>query len=105
MGSRSLDEKLIAGLGKNWIASQNTYKPYPCGFLLHPSLDACLGIEISQTFALDDIEHITLTVHPLSQIRADRIHPKDGLEAKLSPSTCCCECPLEGRSRRTKFHG
>ena len=32
----------------------------------------------------DEIEHITVTVHPLSQIRADRLHPADGLESKLS---------------------
>ncbi len=84
MGSRPLDETLCAGLGQNWIASQNTFKPYPCGFLLHPTLDACLTKADAQIFAMDDIERITVTVHPLSQVRADRIHPVDGLESKLS---------------------
>lgn len=84
MGSRPLDETLYAGLGQNWIASQNTFKPYPCGFLLHPTLDACLTNADDQVFILDDIERITVTVHPLSQVRADRTHPVDGLESKLS---------------------
>jgi len=84
MGTRALDEGLCAGLGQNWIASQNTFKPYPCGFLLHPTLEACLTKSDAQIFALDEIERITVTVHPLSQLRADRIHPVDGLEAKLS---------------------
>jgi len=84
MGSRPLDEGLCAGLGQNWIASHNTLKPYPCGFLLHPTLDACLTIADAPIFAMEDIQRITVTVHPLSQLRADRIHPVDGLEAKLS---------------------
>jgi 2-methylcitrate dehydratase PrpD len=84
MGSRPLDEGLCAGLGQNWIASHNTFKPYPCGFLLHPTLDACLTIADAPIFAIEDIEQITVTVHPLSKLRADRIHPVDGLEAKLS---------------------
>ena len=84
MGTRALDEVLCAGLGQNWIASQNTFKPYPCGFLLHPTLEACLSKTDVQIFSLDEIDRITVTVHPLSQLRADRIHPVDGLEAKLS---------------------
>ena len=84
MGSRPLDAGLCAGLGQNWIGSHNTFKPYPCGFLLHPTLDACLSSADATIFAMDDIERITVTVHPLSKLRADRIHPVDGLESKLS---------------------
>ena len=84
MGSRPLDEILCKDLGHTWIASDNTYKPYPCGFLLHPTLDSCLKSPELKNFDLHDIEHVTLTVHPLSKTRADRIHPVDGLESKLS---------------------
>ena len=84
MGSRPLDEILCKDLGQTWVASDNTYKPYPCGFLLHPTLDACLKSSDIKTFDLHDIEQVTLTVHPLSKTRADRIHPVDGLESKLS---------------------
>ena len=84
MGPRPLDAGLCEGLGQHWVATQNTFKPYPCGFLLHPTLDACLGMADDPIHAGDEIEHITVTVHPLSQIRADRLHPADGLESKLS---------------------
>jgi 2-methylcitrate dehydratase PrpD len=66
------------------VAAQNTFKPYPCGFLLHPTLDACLGLTDDAIQASDGFDRITVTVHPLSQIRADRPHPVDGLESKLS---------------------
>ena len=103
MGTRPLDESLCTGLGQNWIASQNTYKPYPCGFLLHPTLDACLVIDNSTTFALNDIERITVTVHPLSQIRADRIHPVDGLESKLSLQHAVAIALLRGEAGVRNF--
>jgi 2-methylcitrate dehydratase PrpD len=84
MGSRPLDAGLCESLGQHWVATHNTFKPYPCGFLLHPTLDACLSLADDPIHAGDEIEHIMVTVHPLSQIRADRPHPADGLESKLS---------------------
>ena len=103
MGSRPLDESICKGLGENWIASHNTYKPYPCGFLLHPTLDACLAIDDAPIFALDDIERITVNVHPLSQIRADRIHPVDGLESKLSLQHAVAIALLRGEAGVRNF--
>jgi 2-methylcitrate dehydratase PrpD len=34
MGSRPIDESLFTGFGQDWIAAQNTFKPYACGFLI-----------------------------------------------------------------------
>lgn len=103
MGSRPLDESICEGLGQNWIASHNTYKPYPCGFLLHPTLVACLAIDDTPIFALDDIEQIMVNVHPLSKIRADRIHPVDGLESKLSLQHAVAIALLRGETGVRNF--
>ena len=103
MGSRPLDEDLCAGLGHNWIASQNTFKPYACGFLLHPTLDACLKKDDAPIFAVDDIERIIVTVHPLSQVRADRLHPLDGLESKLSLQHAVAIALLRGEASVRDF--
>lgn len=103
MGSRPLDESICKGLGQNWIASHNTYKPYPCGFLLHPTLDACLANADPSTFALGDIERITVNVHSLAQIRADRIHPLDGLESKLSLQHAVAIALLRGEAGVRNF--
>lgn len=84
MGSGPLHAGLCEGLGHHWVAAQNTFKPYPCGFLLHPTLDVCLGLTDAAVLASEGFDNITVTVHPLSQIRADRLHPVDGLESKLS---------------------
>ncbi len=98
MGSRPFDQGLCEGLGQNWIAADNTFKPYPCGFLLHPTLEACLTSAGAQIYAVEDIERITVRVHPLSQMRADRIHPVDGLEAKLSLQHAVAVALLKGEA-------
>ena len=33
-------ERLVADLGVQWEASKNTFKPYPCGIVMHAVIDA-----------------------------------------------------------------
>src|SRR3984893_668634 len=40
---RDLDE-IVRGLGETWELAQNTYKPYPCGIVGDPVIDACLEV-------------------------------------------------------------
>ncbi|WP_341906649.1 MmgE/PrpD family protein [Polaromonas sp. YR568] len=84
MGPRSFDSALYEGLGQHWEAERNTFKPYPCGFLLHPALDACLAYSDRPRGDAESIERVVIAVHPLAQVRADRPHPGNGLESKLS---------------------
>jgi 2-methylcitrate dehydratase PrpD len=41
-------EELLDGLGSKWEVLNNTYKPYPCGVILNPVIQACL--ELHQLF-------------------------------------------------------
>jgi 2-methylcitrate dehydratase PrpD len=84
MGSGPLPASLCEHLGEHWECEHNTFKPYPCGFVLHPSLDACLALPQAGKLSVAQIAGVVVTVHPLAQVRADRRHPADGLEAKLS---------------------
>ena len=34
----------LDGLGKQWELLDLAYKPYPCGVVIHPVIDACLDI-------------------------------------------------------------
>lgn len=62
---------------------KNSYKPYPCGIVIHPAIDGCSQLR-SEGLRPDDIESITLKVHPLVLELTGRKNPKDGLEAKFS---------------------
>lgn len=71
------------GLGEVWEMSANTYKPYPCGIVVQPAIDACREIA-SQMRLGDQVEKARLFVHPLAIGLADRVAPKDQFEAQIS---------------------
>ena len=71
-------------LGRHFELMNNAYKPYPCGIVIHPALDACLDIARSHRFEPDDIERVNLRVHPDAIIVTGLKEPTDGLSAQVS---------------------
>jgi 2-methylcitrate dehydratase PrpD len=72
------------GLGTRWEMLANTYKPYPCGIVIHPAIDACLQLVHETALAPDAITRVRLGVHPLCLTLCDRPAPANGHEAKVS---------------------
>lgn len=80
-------DKYIAELGKVWEIQKNSFKPFPCGIVIHPIIDGCVQLRKDlnqQKLKLDDIERIDVQVHPLVLELTGKKTPKDGLEAKFS---------------------
>lgn len=76
-------DKAVAGLGQHFELLSNAYKPYPCGIVIHPTLDACL--EIRGYLAADDRpERVTLRVHPLALSMTGIREPRTPLESHVS---------------------
>jgi 2-methylcitrate dehydratase PrpD len=77
-------EAALAGLGTHWEILANAHKPYPCGFVIHPVIDACL--ELARLHAPDPaaISDIHLTVNPLVLTLCDRPSPANQLQALVS---------------------
>jgi 2-methylcitrate dehydratase PrpD len=70
-------------LGQRFEISFNTYKPYACGIVIHPSIDACAQLR-RQGVMPDQIERIELKVHSLVLELTGKREPQDGLQAKFS---------------------
>jgi 2-methylcitrate dehydratase PrpD len=92
---RDLDE-ITCGLGETWELAQNAYKPYPCGIVAHPVIDACLALRDDAKVALDAVERIELHVHPLVRMLMGNAAPRTGLEAKLSVQHCAAATLVHG---------
>ncbi len=75
---------LTEGLGEHWELASNTYKPYPCGIVLSPVLEACLALAGDPRLRIGEVERIEITGHPLLRERTDRLHPSSGREAQVS---------------------
>jgi 2-methylcitrate dehydratase PrpD len=93
---RDLDE-IIRGLGETWELAQNAYKPYPCGIVAHPVIDACLALRDDARLAPEAVERIELRVHPLVRMLMGNAAPLTGLEAKLSVQHCAAAALVHGQ--------
>jgi 2-methylcitrate dehydratase PrpD len=55
----------VNDLGVRHEMLQNVYKPYPCGIVIHPAIDACL--ELHATYGAGVVpRRVSLKVHPLA---------------------------------------
>jgi 2-methylcitrate dehydratase PrpD len=77
-------EAALDGLGETYEISTLAYKPYPCGFVIHPIIDACLEIVKAEKFDHTRIERIELTVNPLAVKLCDRPNPETRRQAIVS---------------------
>lgn len=70
------------GWGDRWEIMATSYKPYPCGFVIHPVLDCVLDWRRDNPTA--GIAHVVVRGHPLLSVRADRPDISTGREAQVS---------------------
>src|SRR5258705_379060 len=63
-------------LGERFEISFNTYKPFACGIVIHPSIDACVQLR-EQGVKADDVERIELKVHSLLLELTGKKEPAD----------------------------
>lgn len=77
-------------LGKRFEISFNSYKPFACGIVIHPSIDACSQLR-AQGVKADEVERIELKVHSLVLELTGKKEPADGLQGKFSVyHGCAC---------------
>jgi 2-methylcitrate dehydratase PrpD len=89
-------------LGKRFEISFNTYKPFACGIVIHPSIDACVQLR-GQGVKPDDVERIELKVHPLVLELTGKKEPRDGLQGKFSVYHGCAAGLIFGRAGEDEF--
>ena len=89
-------------LGKRFEISFNTYKPFACGIVIHPSIDACAQLR-AQGVAAAQVERIELKVHSLVLELTGKKEPKDGLEAKFSVYHGCAAGLVFGQATEHEY--
>ena len=77
-------DEITSRLGDRFELSLNTYKPFACGIVLHPTIDACLQLRAAHKLTPDQIDRIDLAVHPLVLELTGKRTPQTGLEGKFS---------------------
>ncbi len=89
-------------LGQRFEISFNTYKPFACGIVIHPSIDACVQLR-ERGIKPDAVERIELRVHSLVLELTGKKNPKDGLQGKFSVYHGCAVGLLFGQAGEDEF--
>ncbi len=77
-------EALTKDLGGQWMITGNGYKPYSCGVVLHPLIDACIQVSTQSKIPPSEIASFEVLVHP-DVIRITGVdQPGSGLMSKFS---------------------
>ncbi len=76
--------KITTGLGAEYELRDNTYKPFPCGIVIHPTIDGCIQIHKQERPAPTSIVAVRLRVAPLVLDLCNKKEITRGLEGKFS---------------------
>jgi 2-methylcitrate dehydratase PrpD len=75
---------LTDGLGERFEILRNTYKPYPCGIVIHPIIDACLQLRREHAIEPASIDAVRIKASPGAMALCDRRNPQNELQAHVS---------------------
>ena len=95
--------RITDGLGERWEILANAYKPYPCGVVLFPVIDACLELRKRIEVPAGEIRRIVVRGHPLLRERTDRPAVDNGREAKVSLQHSVAAALLHGAGGLAQF--
>ena len=89
-------------LGQRFEISFNSYKPFACGIVIHPSIDACAQLRAKGVKA-EQIQRVDLRVHSLVLELTGKKEPADGLQAKFSVYHGCAAGLTFGYAAEEEF--
>ncbi len=92
---------LTGGLGETWEVMQNSLKPYPCGFVIHPVLDCVL--DWRRAHPGDSVERVVVRGNPLLSDRTDRPNISTGSESQVSVQHAVAAALVFGKAGLEQF--
>ena len=96
-------KEITEGLGEHYEALLNTYKPFACGIVMHPAIDAAIQLRNQYQFKPDQIDTIHLRVNPLVLELTGKKTPTAGLEGKFSIYHAVAVAIVEGAAGEKQF--
>lgn len=92
---------LTDGLGSNWEIVKTAYKPYPCGFVVHPVLDCVLDWRRQHADAV--VDKVTVIGNPLLAARTDRPNISTSGQSQVSVQHAVAAALVTGKAGVEQF--
>jgi aconitate decarboxylase len=93
-------------LGRTWEIEKNTFKPFPCGIVMHPVIDGAIqlsGEMGSRGLSVGSVKAVQLRVNPEVLILTGKTNPQTGLEGKFSIFHAAAIGMLYGEATPSQF--
>jgi 2-methylcitrate dehydratase PrpD len=95
--------EITEGLGQRYESALNTYKPFACGIVIHPAIDAAIQLRNEHQLTPDMVDQITLRVHPLVIELTGKKMPQIGLEGKFSVYHSVAVAMMDGAAGERQY--
>jgi len=92
---------LLGDFGDRFEVLRNTYKPYPCGIVIHPILDACLRLKRDHALDHREIERVAIKASPAAMALTDRRNATDEFQTHVSLYHWVAVAFIRGTARTT----
>jgi 2-methylcitrate dehydratase PrpD len=92
---------LTEGLGESWEIMKTSYKPYPCGFVVHAALDCVLDWRRKNPAA--EVTKVVVTGNPLLGIRTDRPNISTSAQSQVSVQHALAAALVTGKAGVEQF--
>jgi 2-methylcitrate dehydratase PrpD len=99
----ALTTGLGQGLGKAWLIESNGHKPYACGVVLHPLIDAVIAIRNRDKIDPSQVSEIALRVNPLVLSITGVVDPSTGLQSKFSTLHSAAVALIDGHAGMAQY--
>ena len=96
-------DEVTQGLGQRFETALNTYKPFACGIVAHPAIDAAIQLREAHHLKPEQIQAVALRVHPLVLNLMGKTEPDIGLEGKFSVYHAVAVALVTGRGGDQAF--
>jgi 2-methylcitrate dehydratase PrpD len=103
LAARSDLTKITARLGEDFDLRANTYKPFPCGIVNHPTIEG--AIHLHETYGIDGdaITAVNLRVAPLVLDLCNKKQISTGLEGRFSVYHGAAVGLVKGKARLQEY--
>jgi 2-methylcitrate dehydratase PrpD len=96
-------EVVLNQLGERWEITRNGYKPYACGVVLHPILDAMVELREQHAFKPEEIAKVEMRVNEIAVRITGLGDPSTGLQSKFSIYHAAAVAYLDGAAAIAQF--
>ncbi len=93
---------LAAGLGERWELEANSFKPFACGLVTHPTIQGVLELR-AELGGPERLERMRARVNPLVLELTGIARPETGLEGKFSIYHAAAVAWVDGKAGEAQF--